>query len=173
MESRTTTSYAIRALDKENSFPYLFILLADTLTRILSLAGTSGNIQKMSSFPWPSNLVSLHYADDTLLLVPRDTRSFICLKLLLYEFGMMPRVTPRSGGTETLLRRVYAGRKYPHVYTLSISTGKNQSTKARGTLYIPTYEYNYKVITRCDTILHEFTSPIGELREYKEIYKYE
>ena len=29
---------------------------------------------------------------------------------------------------------------------LSISTGKNQSTDASGALYIPTYEYNYKVI---------------------------
>jgi len=38
---------------------------------------------------------------------------------------------------------------------LSISTVKNQSTEARGALYIPTYEYNYKVITRCDTILQE------------------
>ena len=28
--------------------------------------------------------------------------------------------------------------------------------KARGALYIPTYEYNYKVITRCDTILQEY-----------------
>ena len=26
----------------------------------------------------------------------------------------------------------------------------------RGALYILTYEYNYKVITRCDTILHEY-----------------
>ena len=39
---------------------------------------------------------------------------------------------------------------------LNISTGKSQSTKARGTLYIPTYEYNYKVITGCDTILQEY-----------------
>ena len=53
-------------------------------------------------------------------------------------------------------RRIYAGRKYPHVYTLSISTGKNQSTKARGALYILTYEYNYKVIIRCDTIVQEY-----------------
>jgi len=44
----------------------------------------------------------------------------------------------------------------PHVYTLSISTRKNQSTEARGELYIPTYEYNYKVITRCDSILYEY-----------------
>ena len=33
---------------------------------------------------------------------------------------------------------------------------KNQSTKIRGALYIPTYEYNYKVITGCDTILQEY-----------------
>ena len=28
--------------------------------------------------------------------------------------------------------------------------------EARDALYIPTYEYNYKVITRCDTILQEY-----------------
>ena len=39
---------------------------------------------------------------------------------------------------------------------LSISTGKNQSLKIRGALQIPTYEYNYKVITGCDTILQEY-----------------
>jgi len=51
---------------------------------------------------------------------------------------------------------MYAGQKYPHVYTLSISTGKNQSTEISGALYILTYEYNYKVITRGDTILQEY-----------------
>jgi len=51
------------------------------------------------------------------------------------------------------LRRIYAGQKYPYVYTLSISTGKNQSTEARGALYIPAHEYNYKVITGSDPIL--------------------
>jgi len=39
---------------------------------------------------------------------------------------------------------------------LSISTRENQSTKVRGALYIPTYEYNYKVIIGCDTILQEY-----------------
>jgi len=39
---------------------------------------------------------------------------------------------------------------------LSISTGKKQSMKVCGVLYIPTYEYNYKVIIGCDTILHEY-----------------
>ena len=28
--------------------------------------------------------------------------------------------------------------------------------KVHGALYIPTYEYNYKVITRCDMILQEY-----------------
>jgi len=28
--------------------------------------------------------------------------------------------------------------------------------EVRGTLYILTYEYNYKVITRCETILQEY-----------------
>jgi len=45
--------------------------------------------------------------------------------------------------------------KYPHIYTLSTSTGKNQSSKIRDALYIPTYKYNYKVITRRDIILQE------------------
>jgi len=54
---------------------------------------------------------------------------------------------------ETLLRRIYVGQIYPHIYTLSISIGKNQSSEIRGALYIPTYEYNYKVIIECDTIL--------------------
>ena len=57
---------------------------------------------------------------------------------------------------ETLLRSIYAGWKYPHVYTPSISTGENLSIEAHGALYVPTYEYNYKVIKRCDTILQEY-----------------
>ena len=55
-----------------------------------------------------------------------------------------------------LLRRIYVGQKYPHIYTLSISIGKNQSIKVRGALYIPSYEYNYKVIIGYDTILQEY-----------------
>jgi len=42
-----------------------------------------------------------------------------------------------------------------HIYA-KISTGKNQSTKVCDALYIPTYEYNYKVITGCHTILQEY-----------------
>ena len=38
---------------------------------------------------------------------------------------------PDPAGTETSLRRIYVDQKYPHVYTLSIGTGKNQNTKAQ------------------------------------------
>jgi len=65
--------------------PNLFILVADTLTRILSIADTNGCIQKVSSFRWPNDIVSLHYVDDTLLLVRGDARSLLSLKLLLHE----------------------------------------------------------------------------------------
>ena len=63
--------------------------------------------------------------------------------------------------TETLLRRIYTGQKYPHVYMLSISIAKNQSTEEHGGLYIPTFEYNYIVITRCDKDYKNITSSIG------------
>ena len=66
-----------------------------------------------------------------------------------------------------LLRRIYAGRKYPYVYTLSISTSKNQSTKARGALYIPTYEYNYKIsldVTNITRILHHQYGAIARIQ---------
>ena len=46
--------------------------------------------------------------------------------------------------------------KYPHMYTLYISTSKNQSTKVRDVLYIQIYEYNYKIIIGCDIILQEY-----------------
>ena len=65
-------------------------------------------------------------------------------------------VTPQSRGYGDVTAMYICRSKYPHIYTISISTGKNQSTKAHGALYIPTYEYNYKVITRCDKILHEY-----------------
>ena len=54
-----------------------------------------------------------------------------------------------------LLRRICRS-EISHIYTLSISTDKNQSTKVRGALYISTYEYKYKVITGCDIMLQEY-----------------
>ena len=46
----------------------------------------------MGSLPWPNDLVSLYYADDTLLLVSGDAKFLITLKLLLYSFEMMTRL---------------------------------------------------------------------------------
>jgi len=51
-----------------------------------------------------------------------------------------------------------------------ISTGKNQSTKIHGVLYISTYEYNYKVIKECDTILQEYC--IIDRRKYENTRRY-
>ena len=47
-----------------------------------------------------------------------------------------------------------------------------QETELRnsGALYIPTYEYNYKVITGCDTILQEYY--ITDRRKCKNIKRY-
>jgi len=78
-------------------------------------------------------------------------------KLRLWYHSVMRR--SRAYGDVT--RRIYVGQKYRHIYTLSISTCKNQSMKVRGALYILTYEHNYKVIIGCDIILQEYTSLIG------------
>jgi len=61
-------------------------------------------------------------------------------------------ITPRSREygdiTVTYIHRSkIPSHTHTHIYILSISTGKKQSTEARGVLYIPTYENNYKVIT--------------------------
>jgi len=55
------------------------------------------------------------------------------------------------------------------IYTLSISTGKNQSKKVYGALYIPTYEYNYKFITGYDTILQEYYITNANARIQRDI----
>ena len=44
---------------------------------------------------------------------------------------------------------------------LSISTGKNQSMKVYGAIYIPTYEYNYKVSKDMTQHYKNITSPTG------------
>ena len=62
-----------------------------------------------------------------------------------------------------LLQRIYTGQKYPHVYTLSINTDKNQSTELYGALYIPTYEYYYKVLPGVTQYYKNITSPISTI----------
>jgi len=54
---------------------------------------------------------------------------------------------PQSRGYgDVTVTYIYKSKK-PLIYTLSISSSKDQSMKVRGALYIPTYVYNYKVIT--------------------------
>ena len=57
-------------------------------------------------------------------------------------------MTPRSHGYGTPLRRIYAGQKYPHVYTLSFSTGKNQRRKHSGNIHsnriVQVHDYHRK-----------------------------
>ena len=88
MGSLETTSIAVRVLDKETYSP-LPLHPCGRYSYILSLVGNNDCIQKVGFFPWPNDIVSLHYTDDTLLLVRGDARSLIYLKLLLYEFEMM------------------------------------------------------------------------------------
>jgi len=82
--------------------------------------------------------------------------------------------TPRSRGYGNVIATYIRRSKNSHIYMLSISTGKNQSTKVRGELYISTYEYNYRVIKGCDIILHECNiTDMAQMREYKKIYNNE
>jgi len=63
--------------------------VAYTLTQILSLADENGCIQKFRTILWLNGIITLHYADDTLLLALGDVRSLIHFKVFLYEFEMM------------------------------------------------------------------------------------
>ena len=58
----------------------------------------------------------------------------------------MNLVTPIFRWYGDVTGHIHVSQKYPDIYMLSISTGKNQSMKVCNALYIPTYEYNYKVI---------------------------
>ena len=59
----------------------------------------------------------------------------------------------------------------PHIYAKH-RYDKNQSTKVCGALYIPTYEYNYKVITGYDTILQEYCITDGRKCENTKRFTY-
>ena len=66
--------------------------------------------------------------------------------------------------TGILLWRTHARQKYPHICTLSINTGKNQSVKAQ-VIYILTNQYKYSV-------LHQYYITKGRNSMiYKEICK--
>jgi len=68
-----------------------------------------------------------------------------------------------------LLRLIYVGRKYSHIYTLSINIRKNQSTEERGALYTPTYETITKLSQDVIQYYNNITSPIGYARIQRDI----
>jgi len=73
-------------------------------------------------------------------------------------------------GTETLLQCIYAGQKYPHIYTLSISIVKNQSIKVCGVLYIPTMSTITKLSQDITQHYNIITSSIGAKCENTKLY---
>ena len=59
-------------------------------------------------------------------------------------------VMPRSLGTEMLLRRIYAGREYPHVYTLSINTVQESEYES---MWYYTFQNNITCIQLSQTVI--------------------
>lgn len=73
--------------------PFLFILVADVLSKILEKATNSGFIQKVSNFSTHINASCLQYANNTLLLEPTNSRCFTNLGKLLYLFEQLSSLT--------------------------------------------------------------------------------
>jgi len=61
--------------------------------------------------------------------------------------------------TGTSLRRIYAGQRYPHVYTLSFSTGKNQSAEAQWSYTFQQKSISTKLSQRVIQYYRNITSP--------------
>jgi len=66
------------------------------------------------------------------------------------------RVTPQSHGYGDVTMTWIHGSKIPSCIYTKHQYMQESEYGSRGALYIPTYEYNCKVITRCDTILQEY-----------------
>jgi len=92
----------------------------------------------------------------------------LCLEVTYHLLLII--VMPQSRWFGDVTATYIRGQKYPYIYTLSISTSKNQSMKVCGTLYILIYEYNYKIITGYDTILQEYY--ITDRRKYENTKRY-
>lgn len=69
---------------RETRFPYLFILVTDVFTRILNRGKDRHIIQGLAQFD--NSIVTLQYADDTLLFSVTNNVKLANLKLLLYLF---------------------------------------------------------------------------------------
>jgi Reverse transcriptase (RNA-dependent DNA polymerase) len=65
--------------------PFLFNLVADTLSTILSRAKTLGYITGLGNFEG-NNLINLNFADDTLIFLAPDSKIIDAFKLLLLGF---------------------------------------------------------------------------------------
>lgn len=64
--------------------PYLFVLVADVLTKMINLGKGQDIISGLGGFE--NVIVSLQYADDTILFSTTDYEKLRNLKLLLYLF---------------------------------------------------------------------------------------
>jgi len=67
--------------------PLLFVLAADLLQSIINKAWQAGTLKHPLSDDFQDDYPIVQYADDTLLVLPGDTRSLFCLKGLLKSFA--------------------------------------------------------------------------------------
>ena len=76
-------------LKQGNLLPRLFfILVVDTLTRILKTANSEGLLDGIGSYNITGHFHSLHFVDDTLLIYEADKENSNTLKFILYGFEL-------------------------------------------------------------------------------------
>jgi Reverse transcriptase (RNA-dependent DNA polymerase) len=68
--------------------PFIFNLVADTLSKILIKRQLEGYIQGLGNFNY-FNIIHLQFADDILFFLKADERIIVALKLLLAGFENM------------------------------------------------------------------------------------
>jgi hypothetical protein len=92
-------SIAVRLNDENSSFfklgkglrqgdplsPLLFNLVVDIFTRVLIKAASKGHISGLMESMCPEGVISLQYADDTLLFLKHDLNAACHLKWLMHE----------------------------------------------------------------------------------------
>ena len=79
-----------RGLKQENSLsPLLFILVTDTLVKILETANSENQIQGIDSDGVTGHIQCLQVADDTLVFCNAEKSSIKILKLILYAFELI------------------------------------------------------------------------------------
>ena len=68
--------------------PLLFILIADTLTRILETANSEKLLEGFDDFSITRQVLSLHFTDDTLIFLKADKQYLNTLKFILYAYEL-------------------------------------------------------------------------------------